>query len=86
MHHDAFSLLCHPELGCDFYKLHWEAELIGGIGRQALDRLRQQIMAVGPARIVLAHCGFADALSFGQELGIRTYQGHYIDRLLAEAG
>jgi len=86
---DAFPLLCHPELGCDFYKLHWQTQLIGGVGQRALARLRQQVQAVGPAHVVLAHvvlahCGEPEAVRFGHDLGIPTFQGHYVDRLLAE--
>lgn len=83
--HETFPLLCHPELGCDLYKLRWQTELTGEVGQRALARLRQQVRAVGAAHIVLTHSGDAEAIAFGHDLGIPTFQGRHVDRLLAEA-
>ena len=36
----------------------------------------------GADRIILCRCGSADAVRWGQELGIRLFQGRYVDSRL----
>ena len=50
-----------------------------------LDTLKEHVDRCGRARLIIARCDSDEAVRFGQSLGSTVYQGHYIDRLLANS-
>jgi EAL domain-containing protein (putative c-di-GMP-specific phosphodiesterase class I) len=72
-------------LGLDLVKLFWSADMIepGDSERQrdfiaAIDR-------VGKARIILARCDTEQAIAFGQQTGIKLFQGRFVEKMLSAA-
>lgn len=87
LHHLHLPLIDRARLGADFVKLLWNADLLddaGGEGRR--DEIRAVIGRTGAERIILCRCGSADAVRWGQELGVRLFQGRCIDSRLRAQG
>ena len=69
-------------LAPDFVKLNWSPEFHNGIPSVRLADMRDVIGHLGAERMVLARVDSEDAIRWGLELGITSFQGHLIDRLV----
>ena len=49
------------------------------------DKVEAAIKRAGVDRVILCRCDSADAIGWGQSVGIRLFQGHYIDSRLRAA-
>ncbi len=83
---DGLSCLQLPSVPRDLLdvglvKLHWRAEEADAIERNHA-ALADSIRRFGATRVVLARCGEAAAIDFGQSVGITRFQGWHIDELL----
>jgi len=72
-------------LGLDLVKLFWSPDMadVGDSDRQkdflaGVDR-------VGKGRIILARCDTEHAVAFGQKVGIKLFQGRFIEKMLSAA-
>ncbi len=72
-------------LGLDLVKLFWGPEMAGASGMAHAADLGAALDRVGAGRVVLAHCDTAEAIAYGQSLGIRMFQGRHVDSLLNAA-
>ena len=45
---------------------------------------RKAVERCGKSRVILARCDSADAIRFGQEMGITMFQGRFVDSLMLE--
>jgi EAL domain-containing protein (putative c-di-GMP-specific phosphodiesterase class I) len=73
-------------LGLDLVKMFWSPDMADPMRTERITAFRDAIERTGRSRIILARCDSADAVAFGQSLGLRLFQGRHIDRLLSVAG
>jgi EAL domain-containing protein (putative c-di-GMP-specific phosphodiesterase class I) len=84
LHHLHLPLIDRKRLGVDMAKLVWSPDMLDESGSRA-EQLRDAIRQTGKDRLVLCRCDTAEAISWGQAMGIRLFQGHYIDSKLRAA-
>lgn len=82
LHYLHLPLINRKRLGADLVKLVWSPDLLGETCEKRLDELRGAIKAAGTDRMILCRCDSADAVSWGQSVGIRMFQGYYLDSRL----
>jgi EAL domain-containing protein (putative c-di-GMP-specific phosphodiesterase class I) len=82
----ALSLLDREKLGLDLMKLFWTPELGNAAAGEHNAALAEAVERTGRARIILARCDSEEAVSFGRSMGVRLFQGRYVDRLLNTPG
>jgi hypothetical protein len=73
-------------LGLDLVKMFWSPDMADPMRTERITAFRDAIEHTGRSRIILARCDSADAVAFGQSVGLRLFQGRHIDRLLSVAG
>lgn len=78
--HRAFPCLAFPHLKIDLVKLIWDDALMQ-LDEPATRILLQAMRDCGTGRVILTRCGRAEAVKFGQALGIHLFQGWHLDRL-----
>ena len=69
-------------LGFDFVKLQWDAEMAEDVEIQNSEQLIRTIRNFGKNRVILSRCDNAQAVQYGQAIGINLFQGRYIDTLV----
>lgn len=72
-------------LGLDLVKLFWSPDMAESVDS---DRQREFLTAlerVGKGRIILARCDTEHAIAFGQKVGIKLFQGRFIEKMLSAA-
>ena len=72
-------------LGLDLVKLFWSPDMAESADS---DRQRQFLAAVervGKGRIILARCDTEHAVAFGQKVGLKLFQGRFIEKMLSAA-
>ncbi len=79
----AFIAMDHAMLAADFTKVLWSADWASKTDKEAQRAFALSVEKAGPARVVLLNCDDPQALAFGKEMGIKIYQGPYIDGLAA---
>jgi len=76
-------VLCDRErLGVDLLKMHWtpvvpSASEVGGV-----DGFLDAVVRAGPERLIISHCDDDAAVDYGRTLGLKLFQGRYIDQLV----
>ncbi|MGE0256434.1 MAG: hypothetical protein AB7N54_06690 [Alphaproteobacteria bacterium] len=71
-------------LGADMMKVAWTKDMLEDVSGQRRATLADTVRRAGPARVILCHCDGGDAIEVGRGVGISLFQGHWVDRLLAE--
>lgn len=79
----TLSHIDRERLGFDLLKVFWSAELFDPRRVERLDEFRAALERAGKGHVILARCDNAEAVSFGQSMGLRLFQGRYIDQLLS---
>jgi EAL domain-containing protein (putative c-di-GMP-specific phosphodiesterase class I) len=82
LNYRSFLFIDRAQLGVDLVKLIWDPELTDGPPSGDQDQLREAIARTDPARVILCRCGSEEAIAWGQAMGIKLFQGHFVDRLL----
>jgi EAL domain-containing protein (putative c-di-GMP-specific phosphodiesterase class I) len=82
----TLSFIERDRLGLDLVKLFWSPDMADAMATQRITSFRDAVERTGRSRIILARCDGEEAVRFGQSLGLRLFQGRYIDRLLGGAG
>jgi hypothetical protein len=82
LHYLHLPLIDRKRLGADLVKMIWSADLLDVLNEARREELRSAIKRVGVDRVILCRCDNADAIRWGQSLGIRLFQGHYVDSRL----
>lgn len=80
---ESMQIIDHRRLGADMLKLVWNAELIDG-GDNVLAQVKKIVEDIGGDKVVLCRCDNREAIDFGLAAGIGTYQGRYVESLIAE--
>lgn len=82
LHHLHLPLISRKALGADLVKLLWSPDLLHEVNPDRHDDLRSAIKRTGTDRVILCRCDSADAVAWGDSVGIRLFQGYYIDQRL----
>jgi len=69
-------------LGADYIKITWGAEVRGGVGREQTHQIRNVVAKMPEGGVVLSRVDSEEGVSWGLDLGIRCYQGHFIDKVV----
>jgi hypothetical protein len=85
LHYLHLPLIDRERLGVDMVKVIWSPDLLDTVNGPQLAEFKAATERTGADRIVLCRCDTADAVRWGQAVGIRLFQGHYIDRRLRTA-
>ena len=85
LNHQILQFIDREQLGFDLLKLIWSPEMADDNSGTRLDTLKEHVDRCGRARLIIARCDSDEAVRFGQSLGSTVYQGHYVDRLLANS-
>lgn len=78
-------MIDHKRLGVNILKLVWNGELADG-GENVAAQVRQVVEEFGEGNTVLCRCDNREAIEFGRSVGINTFQGRYVENLIAEDG
>jgi len=82
--HLTLPYMDRDRLGLDMMKMYWSPELVGLKNSDTFDRLKANVGAGGPTRIILSRCDNEEALECGHDLGINMFQGRAMDKILAQ--
>ncbi len=78
-------LIDHKRLGADMVKVIWSPDMLDGRDDARRQELKAAIKRAGGDRLILCRCDSADAIGWGQSVGLRLFQGHYVDSRLRAA-
>jgi EAL domain-containing protein (putative c-di-GMP-specific phosphodiesterase class I) len=79
----TLSFIDREGLGLDLIKMFWSPDMADPLRTERITAFREAVERTGRSRIILARCDSEDAVTFGQSMGIRLFQGRYIDRMLS---
>lgn len=77
----AFLAMDHVKLAADFTKVLWSADWVSTADEETRQAFANAVEQIGPGRVVLLNCEDPKALAFGKEMGIKIFQGPYMDGL-----
>ena len=80
--HPALLLARPAVLGADLLKLEWSPR-IAGLPAAEMAELAREVALADPARLILARAESEAAVRWGLAHGLRRFQGHHIDQMLA---
>ncbi len=69
-------------MGTDFVKINWLSELSGEVGDDRMDYLRETVEKTGKDKIILGRVEDEATVEWGLRIGIRYFQGYFVDRLV----
>lgn len=69
-------------LEADFIKISWGSEVRGGVGQDQTAQIKKAVAKMAPGGVVLARVDSEEGVSWGLSLGIRCFQGHFIDSVV----
>lgn len=82
LHHLHLPLVSRKRLGADLVKLVWSRDMLHELDDTRRHQLEDAIKRTGAERVILCRCDSSDAIEWGQSVGIRLFQGHYVDSRL----
>ena len=85
LHYLHLPLIDRKRLGADLVKIIWSPDLLDAVNGDQLAEFRAATKRTGVDRVILCRCDTAEAVSWGQAVGIRLFQGHYVDSRLRAA-
>jgi hypothetical protein len=62
--------------------MFWNADIKNDNKSSEGHKLKDAIERCGKSRIILARCDAADAVYYGQSLGVSLFQGRYVDSIV----
>ncbi len=69
-------------LGADYYKIAWGDRLGGSATKEGLAEMRELIQSMGAEKIIISLVDSEEAVRFGLQLGVKRFQGFFVDRLV----
>jgi len=76
-------MIDRERLGVDYVKVMWTPELVDG-GAEMAEKLAHMVKKAGEKRIIMVRCDDREAVDFGRSVGVRMFQGHFVEHLIAE--
>ena len=77
----TFPYMDRAKLKLDFEKIIWSPETCNTRNPERREAFVEAVNQAGAARIILCRCDTKDAIEFGQTLGVKLFQGRYMDQL-----
>lgn len=77
----TFAFIDRAKLKLDFEKIIWNPETCTARNPERRAAFVEAVNQAGAARIILCRCDTKDAIEFGQSLGVKLFQGRYLDQL-----
>ena len=69
-------------LDADMIKITWGPELKGGLGNEQTQQIREVVKNMPTSGVVLSRVDSEEGVGWGLQMGIRCYQGHFIDQVV----
>jgi hypothetical protein len=85
LHYLHLPLIDRKRLGADLVKFIWSPDLRDTLNPAQREELKAAIKRAGTDRVILCRCDTAEAIEWGHTVGIRLFQGHYVDARLRAA-
>ena len=80
----AIGIIDHTITDIDFIKIPWNKHdlkfMAGPLGAE----IKSKIKDLNKMQVILIHCDEKEAITFGQSLGIKIFQGFYVDKLQSQ--
>ncbi len=77
----SFPELAHHDVGFSYVKMQWSDALAHDFALNTLQLLDNAVSQLGTEKVILCHCGTAEALEFGHRIGLHNFQRRHIDEL-----
>ncbi|MBC8445130.1 MAG: EAL domain-containing protein [Rhodospirillaceae bacterium] len=81
--HKTMGMVDRERLGADMVKLVWHSDMVDG-GPDMHEKVRTMVKRANPSKVILCRVDTREAIDFGQSVGIRMFQGHFVENLIAE--
>ena len=81
--YEDLMMIDRDRLGVDYVKMNWTSELADG-GEDLNEKLQEIVQQTGSKRMIMCRCDDREAVDFGRSIGMRLFQGHFIEHLIAE--
>lgn len=76
-------VLCDRErLGIDLLKMHWTPTVPSAGEIDGVEGFLEAVVGAGAERLIISHCDDDAAVKYGRKLGLKLFQGRYIDQLV----
>ncbi len=73
-------------LGADYLKAMWSPELERLLASDQAPTFSDRVAAMDSTKVILSRCDDARAVEIGRAMGIRLFQGFYLDDLMRDGG
>ncbi|MBI2586729.1 MAG: EAL domain-containing protein [Rhodospirillales bacterium] len=78
----ALQFIEPGKLKTDFVKIAWGPEFEGGTDSGKMAQMREVVTATGKDSVILARVDTEQAVKWGIALGVKRFQGYYVDDLM----
>ncbi|NQU57034.1 MAG: hypothetical protein HQ513_07350 [Rhodospirillales bacterium] len=83
--HKTMAMVDRERLGADLVKLVWHSDMVDG-GPDMHEKVRSMVKRTNPSKVILCRVDTREAVDFGHSVGIKMFQGHFVENLIAEDG
>jgi len=83
--HKTMDMVDRERLGADMAKLVWHSDMVDG-GPDMHEKIRGMVKRANPAKVILCRVDTREAVDFGHSVGIKMFQGHFVENLISEDG
>jgi len=83
--HNTMAMVDRERLGADLVKLVWHSDMVDG-GPDMHEKARSVVKRANPSKVILCRVDTREAIDFGHSVGIKMFQGHFVENLIAEDG
>jgi hypothetical protein len=83
--HNTMAMVERERLGADLVKLVWHSDMVDG-GPDMHEKVRAVVKRSNPSKVILCRVDTREAIDFGHSVGIKMFQGHFVENLIAEDG
>ena len=81
--HKTMGMVDRERLGADLVKLVWHSDMVDG-GPDMHEKVRSMVKRANPAKVIMCRVDTREAVDFGHSVGIKMFQGHFVENLIAE--
>ena len=74
----TFLLYDNEFIGADLVKMQWNQDICSSMDSKENNKLLSKIQQISASKIILTRCENEDAIKYGENLGIRIFQGWHI--------
>ena len=83
--HNTMGMVDRERLSADLVKLVWHPDMVDG-GANMHEKVRAMVKRTNPSKVILCRVDTREAVDFGRSVGIKMFQGHFVENLIAEDG